>query len=327
MLSDKTTPTLVIISNIRGVTQVHAVHNDVDTCDRELLFAACARDILAALYGDKLVRVLPGELAPGQYTTIDSDLHIDIYAAEETREAGWMSEKITISRACIGTITGMPCQAHIAGLRELHEAHTLALSELRKELCELKAGAEHVKSAADNTISLLNDRITDMDINTKFDALEIRSLRAELEGVRDQLTWRTHEYTRAIREAVALRAADNLNTDTIIQLNNEVGKLRAISRPTTRFNYEAGVHCVVDSVPNVTNNDVTDNDATDTLRIHAVIANVTGGYKETGLIKQSKPTERAAIPDAGYDACINQIRAFSHGSLRTRAQRDAMTKK
>jgi len=286
--SNTTNNAIAIVSVFDTIPTVHDVYSGDCIEDEQLLFAAVTSRILLEMFGDNLITCDPKELPAGKYTAVVGPSTATVFVGKQRSFIGWTGTTIITEPQLCGNISIYPCRLYEDNRAE-------RIQQLMDEI-------KHINTAADNAKGNLEGRIIALDDQLNANSGTIQQLRRELEEANALIAQRTAEFKRVLHENIALRAADNLNTDTIIRLNDEVGKLRSGRNIVTRFNYDAGVNCIVEDMPVNTNNKPA---------------------RQTVSATNKQAAERPAIPDAGYDACIDQIRSFNRSSLRTRAQRDA----
>lgn len=283
---------------------IHEVHSVLD--DADMLFNERAKSILLSIYGDNVVFDTQ-DIVAGQYAAIStSPSRIDITAAYDTTVIGWVSNSTMSVKRNVGHITWQQVAVALPELKQNFAAIKLEYAARMETYgIELQRVLEQNKSAADNTRRILETRIADLGAAAELDAEELMDQRTIIDDLRSQLSaeqeilaQRTSEYKRLVRENISLRETDNTNTDTIIRLTDEIGRLREkittiVARPATKFDYKAGVHCISEDT-------------------------------RSALPTRAKPAEAASIPDPGYDACISQLKAFDFKSLLSRDARDVV---
>lgn len=267
---------VAIVSKFGDVITVHDVYEP--DLDDQLLFTTISQRILGELFGDNLVVCAPDDVPVGKFTAITPEglsMHLAICTAENVAVTGWTGTSYVRKSKFHGSITICPCN--------LHDNSTAIIDELRAKINHINAASDNSRGILESRIIALDEQINDLGAIVERLQNELAAARNELDVCSTQSAQRTAECVRAVRDNISLRAANDLNTSTIISLNDEIGRLRAGRDITTRFNYTTGINNVI--------SDIVD---------------------KVSVSKESKP----AIPDASYDNCINQLKSFDRSSLK-----------
>lgn len=295
---------IVIISNLKQLVndkipiisvsptiKAHEVHT-VSTEDVDLLFTERVKIILPQLFSgnisSEVASLKNGEIAYIPLVSGDKKLY-EIYTAINI-ETGWVRSAVVPEIICLGTIT--------------YECVDIVLPELKRQLLsneEKRKSDEYnfreILTSYDKIYSTnkqsLENKIADLVNVIELDEQKIKilqnensSLKSNIEDVYDKLNVKTAEYKKLLLENLTLRNNKYGDDDIIIKLNDEIGRLRAklaeTKTVTTRIDYTSGIHFTDDKPVTPKNS-------------------------------QKEPCK--IVPDVGYDACINEIKAFDRSTL------------
>ena len=231
-------------------TIIHCVHNVTD--DAELLFGAEIPNILNDIFQDNYKGTDLSTLGAGEVASIrisrDDVSVVEVYVAIPV-EIGWVRSSVTLDIVLIGTIfytsvavvlpqmkLKLAEQERICELLKLEHKNKLEIYsvELQEVLIHQKATATREKNELMERVKILHADISTRE--TKIELLEYNndllksrneSLEKSLEKEKETTRNRINEYKRLALENISLRESDNINSEMIIKLNNEIGTLRA----------------------------------------------------------------------------------------------------
>jgi hypothetical protein len=282
------------------VITVHEVHNVTE--DSQQFLIARSLEILKKKFDPIFVGLVdcPNDLNNIEYAincvgaNVSND-RLDVY--KKTENAGWLKYK-------------MPELVFLGNF--LYQKVDVVLSDLKtqfkqvfnthgEEIGKQKHAFNQMKSHLEERLDILSEE-NEMALEKEKTANRLLSgAMSECETLRKRLANRDSEYKRLVRENVILCESASQDTDTIIKLNNEIGKLREHIRNTQQtnsFNYSPDYS----------------NIAQCTQRIH----NIDVIKKEPKELKESKELKKnKSIPDPSYDMCISAIQSFDRSKLKS----------
>lgn len=279
---------IAIVSNLSNVITVHEVHN-VPLDDDQLLLSRSI-NILKEKFGlqfigivdcmdDILVDQVCVSLPPNE------NYRLDVYKKVEKTE-GWLKYKTT-EIIFLGSIYHQKVGLVLSELKQQYNKVTSDLVTISTERSKHKETYDKMKTHLEHQLDAMSADIYSAEMRIKATNQLLTDALAECETLRTQLANRDIEYRRLIRENASLCVSASQDTETIIKLNNEIGKLRGHIR---------GVHQV---------NEV----------------NYSPDYSSHTSVNSSPcvktPKESKSIPDARYDLCINDILTFDRSKLRS----------
>lgn len=284
---------IAIVSIFSINITIHEVHN-VDIKEDPHFLIARSIDILKAKYGNQFIGVvdnidnltLDQIAACVQSVPESSELtEIRIYSCV----SGWFNHRTHLVK--LGTISFHEVSTVLEDLKNKYAIMQTELSNVagihRKEISNYDSRFKQMKTHLEDKLSVLTEE------NNAF-ADELQSLRSQCLSFQEQISARDIECKRLIRENANLREAASQDTDTIIKLNNEIGKLRnqctgGVAMDRMKFDYSIGY-----SLCDVVNS--------------------------SDLVEKPKPKTNMpvkSIPDVRYDLCVDAIKNFNKSRLRS----------
>lgn len=262
---------------------IHSIHT---TCGQEvnMLFTTRAMEVLGEIYANAFIgQCDKSSVLPGQYfTTTASDSQLHVYM--KPMQVGWFASREAFER--VGDVSYQIVGSVLPELKQAHAELTTLNQSLKsthmQAIARMQESADVMKTHLTSKLDAL------MDENNRLQQ-QIAILLCD----QQLLSARDAECKRLIREVASMRESMRQDTETIINLNNEIGILRAGNdKICKRFDYSMGAYRAED--------------------------------RPVVMERKSAKPEQPAIPDAGYDRCVQEICNFDLTKLRTRKQRDAL---
>ena len=275
---------IAIVSNLSSVITVHEVHNVTEDSQQFLINRSL--EILKKKFDPIFVGLVdnPNDLMVGCVGANMSNDRLDVY--KKTENNGWLKYR-TQELVFLGNFLYQKVDVVLSDLKtQFKQVSNVHGEEIGKQ----KQAFDQMKSHLEERLDSLSEANETIREKEKAASQSLSNTISECETLRMRLANRDSEYKRLVRENVGLCESASQDTDTIIKLNNEIGKLREHIRNTQQinsFNYSPDY-----SIQRIHNGDIV--------------------KKELKKLKEVK-----SIPDPSYDMCINAIQSFDRSSLRS----------